>query len=59
MNNVLLKFDHLPHRPEICIVTNPVMLFSTILWLSLVYAVGMIVNTLGAIGDLGDITVHA
>uniref|UniRef100_H2Y7V4 Solute carrier family 15 member 2 n=1 Tax=Ciona savignyi TaxID=51511 RepID=H2Y7V4_CIOSA len=33
--------------------------YNTILWLSVVYALGMILNTLGAIGTLGDLTVHA
>ncbi|CAK8674323.1 unnamed protein product [Clavelina lepadiformis] len=33
--------------------------YKTILWLSVVYAVGMVVNTLGAVGPLGNLTAHA
>ncbi|CAK8674326.1 unnamed protein product [Clavelina lepadiformis] len=33
--------------------------YNTILWLSIVYSIGMVINTLGAIGNLGDLTVHA
>nr|CAB3266111.1 solute carrier family 15 member 2-like [Phallusia mammillata] len=33
--------------------------YNTILWLSIVYSIGMVLNTMGAIGPIGDLTVHA